>query len=155
MHDLVKDASVSPISAIPVTPTGSSPLPEFFSLDLGRIAQDLQIRKVQVESVVKLLDDGNTVPFITRYRKERTGGLDEEQIRAIEWRIKQQRLLGERRQTILKNIQAQGVCAEDQKEEIAVKNSQEFNEQYNVWTSDGYVRLPPGAYESTCFPAQF
>jgi hypothetical protein len=56
---------------------------------------------------------------------------------------------------VVKNIQAQGVCAEDQKEEIAVKDSQEFNEQYNVWTSDGYVRLPPGAYESTCFPAQF
>ena len=43
-------------------------------LDFSRIAQDLQIRKVQVESVVQLLDEGNTVPFITRYRKERTGG---------------------------------------------------------------------------------
>ena len=42
------------------------------NLDFGRIAQDLQIRKVQVESVVQLLDEGNTVPFITRYRKERT-----------------------------------------------------------------------------------
>ncbi len=45
-------------------------------LDLSRIAQDLQIRKVQVESVVQLLAEGNTIPFITRYRKERTGGLD-------------------------------------------------------------------------------
>ena len=42
-------------------------------VDLGRIAQDLQIRRVQVESVVQLLDEGNTVPFITRYRKEATG----------------------------------------------------------------------------------
>ena len=56
-------------------------------LDLSRIAQDLQIRKVQVESVVQLLDEGNTVPFITRYRKERTGGLDEEVIRVIQDRV--------------------------------------------------------------------
>ena len=55
-------------------------------LDLSRIAQDLQIRKVQVESVVQLLDEGNTVPFITRYRKERTGGLNEEIIRQIQAR---------------------------------------------------------------------
>jgi uncharacterized protein len=46
-------------------------------VDLGRIAQDLQIRRLQVESVVGLLDDGNTVPFITRYRKEQTGNLNE------------------------------------------------------------------------------
>ena len=49
--------------------------------DLSRIAQDLQIRKVQVEAVLHLLDEGNTIPFITRYRKERTGGLDEEILR--------------------------------------------------------------------------
>ncbi len=47
------------------------------TIDFSRVAQDLQIRRVQVESVVQLLDEGNTVPFITRYRKERTGGLDE------------------------------------------------------------------------------
>ena len=57
--------------------------------DLGRIAQDLQIRKVQVESVVQLLDEGNTVPFITRYRKERTGGLNEDVIRQIQARVEQ------------------------------------------------------------------
>ena len=57
------------------------------TIDFSRIAQDLQIRKVQVESVVQLLDEGNTVPFITRYRKERTGGLDEDAIRQIEFRI--------------------------------------------------------------------
>ena len=54
--------------------TSTTPPGEFGRLDLSRIAQDLQIRKVQVESVVSLLDEGNTVPFITRYRKERTGG---------------------------------------------------------------------------------
>ncbi|HEV3083984.1 MAG TPA: Tex-like N-terminal domain-containing protein [Gemmataceae bacterium] len=77
-------------------------------LDLSRIAQDLQIRKVQVESVVQLLDEGNTVPFITRYRKERTGGLDEELIRQIQARVQYLRQLGERKQTILKSIESQG-----------------------------------------------
>src|SRR5713226_3277989 len=77
-------------------------------VDLSRIAQDLQIRKLQVESVVQLLDEGNTVPFITRYRKERTGGLDEEIIRQVQARVGYLRQLAERKQTILKSIEAQG-----------------------------------------------
>src|SRR3712207_6585495 len=77
-------------------------------LDLSRIAQDLQIRKVQVEAVVHLLDEGNTIPFITRYRKERTGGLDEEILRTIQERVGQLRQLADRKQTILKSIEGQG-----------------------------------------------
>ena len=78
------------------------------TLDFSRIAQDLQIRKVQVENVVQLLDEGNTVPFITRYRKERTGGLDEEVLRTIQERIGLLRQLADRKQTILKSIAGQG-----------------------------------------------
>ena len=77
-------------------------------VDLGRIAQDLQIRRVQVESVVQLLDEGNTVPFITRYRKERTGNLNEVVIREIQLRVQRLRELAERKETILKAIEAQG-----------------------------------------------
>src|SRR5947199_2653538 len=88
-------------------------------LDLSRIAQDLQIRKVQVEAVVQLLDEGNTVPFITRYRKERTGGLNEEVIRRIEARIAQLRQLAERKQTILKSIEAQGKLTDALRDAIA------------------------------------
>ncbi len=55
-----------------------------------------------------MLDAGNTVPFITRYRKDQTGGLDEEQIRAIESRLIKMRLLAERKQTILRSIDSQG-----------------------------------------------
>jgi uncharacterized protein len=83
------------------------------SLDLSRIAQDLQIRRVQVESVVQLLDEANTVPFITRYRKERTGGLDEELIRQIQVRVQHLRQLADRKQTILKSIEAQGKLTDD------------------------------------------
>ena len=56
-------------------------------LDLSRIAQDLQLRKVQVEAAVQLLDEGNTPPFIARYRKERAGGLDEDRLRIIRDRV--------------------------------------------------------------------
>src|SRR5215471_18117395 len=78
------------------------------TLDCSRIAQDLQIRKVQVESVVQLLDEGNTVPFITRYRKERTGGLNEEVIRQVQGRVGLLRQLAERKQTVLKSLEGQG-----------------------------------------------
>ena len=73
---------------VAVSPSSGArpPMDTPIQVDLGRIAQDLQIRKVQVENVVQLLDEGNTVPFITRYRKERTGGLNEEVIRQIEQR---------------------------------------------------------------------
>ena len=88
----------------PVPPVPPAPQPH----DLSRIAQDLQIRKTQVEAVVQLLDDENTVPFITRYRKERTGGLNEELIRRIQERVAHLRELANRKQTILKSIAGQG-----------------------------------------------
>lgn len=88
----------------PVPDVPAAPQPH----DLSRLAQDLQIRKIQVESVVQMLDEGNTVPFITRYRKERTGGLNEEAIRRIQFRIADLRHLAARKQTILKSIAGQG-----------------------------------------------
>jgi uncharacterized protein len=87
-------------------------------VDLGRVAQDLQLRKVQVNAVVELLDSGNTVPFITRYRKEVTGGLDEEQIRAIQHRVGQLRQLAERRQTILRTLETQGTITDELRKAI-------------------------------------
>jgi protein Tex len=82
-------------------------------VDLGRIAQDMQIRRVQVESVVQMLDEGNTVPFITRYRKERTGNLSELAIREIQIRAQRLRELAERRETILKTIETQGKLTDE------------------------------------------
>src|ERR1700732_2916229 len=93
--------------------TPPMPQGETGHLDLSRIAQDLQIRKVQVEAVVQLLDEGNTIPFITRYRKERTGGLDEEVLRIIQERVGLLRQLAERKQTILKSIANQDKLTDD------------------------------------------
>jgi uncharacterized protein len=87
-------------------------------LDLSRVAQDLQIRRVQVEHVVQLLDEGNTVPFIARYRRDRTGGLPEEIIRRIRHRVGQLRHFAERKQTIVKSIEAQGKLADELKQAI-------------------------------------
>ncbi len=77
------------------------------------IATQLQIRPAQVEAVIRLLDEGNTIPFIARYRKEMTGSLDEEQIRQIAEEIARLRLLDERRATVLKSIEAQGKLTEE------------------------------------------
>lgn len=74
----------------------------------SRIADELSLTKPQVSAVIALLDAGNTVPFITRYRKEQTGNLDEEQIRKIESRIKALRQLAEKAETVLRLIDAQG-----------------------------------------------
>lgn len=78
------------------------------SIELGRIAESMGLASSRVQAVADLLDAGNTVPFITRYRKDQTGGLDEEQIRQIESRVVKFRLLAERKQTILRSIDAQG-----------------------------------------------
>ncbi len=97
----------------PFSLSGNHAMDSPIQVDLGRIAQDLQIRRVQVESVVQLLDEGNTVPFITRYRKERTGNLNEVAIREIQTRVGRLRELGERKETILKAIEAQGKLSEE------------------------------------------
>src|SRR5262245_59503862 len=93
------------------------------TLDSSRIAQDLQIAKVQVESVVGLLDEGSTVPFVTRYRKERTGGLNEEVIREIQARIHHLRQLADRKQTVLKSIEGQGKLTDELRAAILAADS--------------------------------
>ncbi|WP_312981930.1 Tex family protein [Atlantibacter sp.] len=72
------------------------------------IAGELQARAEQVAAAVRLLDEGNTVPFIARYRKEVTGGLDDTQLRQLETRLGYLRELEERRQSIIKSIEEQG-----------------------------------------------
>ncbi|MBH3010088.1 Tex family protein [Serratia ureilytica] len=76
------------------------------------IATELQARPEQVDSAIRLLDEGNTVPFIARYRKEVTGGLDDTQLRQLETRLGYLRELEDRRQTILKSIDEQGKLTE-------------------------------------------
>jgi protein Tex len=73
-----------------------------------RIADELQVRVSQVEATIALLDDNSTVPFIARYRKEATGGLDDTQLRALDERLTYLRELEDRRAAIIESITAQG-----------------------------------------------
>ena len=93
------------------------------AIDLRRVANNVQLPLNQVEAVVELLDAGNTVPFITRYRKDQTGGLDEEQIRNIQARLGKLRLLEERKQTILRSIDSQGRLTPELSAEIHAAES--------------------------------
>lgn len=72
-----------------------------------RVAEELGVRPQQVNSAIQLLDDGSTVPFIARYRKEVTGGLDDTQLRTLEERLRYLRELEERRAAVLKSIAEQ------------------------------------------------
>jgi protein Tex len=77
-----------------------------------QIAQELQVRETQVNATLKLLDEGATVPFIARYRKEATGGLDDTQLRTLEERLHYLRDLEKRREAILQSIEEQGKLTE-------------------------------------------
>ncbi|MCG6261919.1 RNA-binding transcriptional accessory protein [Vibrio vulnificus] len=87
------------------------------------IAQELNVRPEQVTAAVALIDDGNTVPFIARYRKEVTGGLDDTQLRNLDSRLSYLRELDDRRQTILKSIQEQGKLTAELEGEILTADS--------------------------------
>ncbi len=89
------------------------------SIDFAKtIATDLNIETRQVAQAIALFDEGNTVPFVARYRKEVTGGLDEVQLRTILERVTYLRNLEERKQTILHSIEEQGKLTEELKTAI-------------------------------------
>ena len=75
---------------------------------IEKISQELQIKTSQTEAVIRLIDAGNTIPFIARYRKEATGGMHDDVLRALDERLRYLRNLEERKQTILRSIEEQG-----------------------------------------------
>ena len=77
------------------------------------IANELQIKKNQVENTIKLIDEGNTIPFIARYRKEVTGGLSDETLRNLNERLNYLKNLEERKQEVTKSIEEQGKMTEE------------------------------------------
>jgi len=85
---------------------------------IPQIATELAVKSQQVEAAVTLLDDGATVPFISRYRKELTGGLDDTQLRTLEERLQYLRDLEDRRGSILKTIEEQGKLSDELKQQI-------------------------------------
>ena len=88
------------------------------AVNLELIARELALQPGQVAAVLRLLDDGNTIPFITRYRKEQTGSLDEEAIRSIEDRARARRQVKERAASILRSIESQNALTPELRSEI-------------------------------------
>ena len=71
---------------------------------IQKIKEELQVEKWQVEAAVKLIDEGNTIPFISRYRKEVTGSLNDEQLRNLDERLTYLRSLEDKKEQVLKSI---------------------------------------------------
>lgn len=82
------------------------------------ITQELQVKLWQVEAAVKLIDEGNTIPFISRYRKEATGSLNDEQLRQLHERLTYLRNLEEKKASVLSSIEEQGKLTEELKKQI-------------------------------------
>ena len=85
---------------------------------IAKISEELGIKKSQTDAAVKLIDEGNTIPFIARYRKEVTGALNDEVLRNLYDRLVYLRNLEERKETVLNSIEEQGKLTEELKEQI-------------------------------------
>jgi uncharacterized protein len=85
---------------------------------IKKISEELNIKQSQTEAAVKLIDEGNTIPFIARYRKEMTGALNDEVLRNLDERLKYLRNLEERKESVLSSIEEQGKLTEELKKQI-------------------------------------
>ncbi len=91
---------------------------------IAKLAEELQIKKGQAEAAVKLIDEGNTIPFIARYRKEATGALSDEILRNLFDRLTYLRNLEDKKQTVLASIEEQGKLTEELKAQILAAETQ-------------------------------
>ena len=85
---------------------------------IGIIAKELEVKEYQVQNTIKLIDDGNTIPFIARYRKEATGGLSDETLRTLGERLTYLRNLEKRKEEVTKAIEEQGKLTDELKAQI-------------------------------------
>lgn len=91
---------------------------------IAKITEELKVEKWQVEAAVKLIDEGNTIPFISRYRKEATGALNDEQLRTLGERLTYLRNLEEKKEQVIASIEEQGKLTEELKEKILAAQTQ-------------------------------
>ncbi len=97
----------------------------------GVIAQELGVKEFQVQNTIKLIDDGNTIPFIARYRKEATGGLSDEVLRNLNDRLTYLRNLNKRKEEISKSIEEQGKMTDELK--IQIENAIILSEVEDIY----------------------
>jgi len=91
---------------------------------LQKLTEELQVKKWQVEAAVKLIDEGNTIPFISRYRKEATGALNDEQLRKLDERLTYLRNLEDKKAQVLSSIEEQGKLTEELRAQIEAAQTQ-------------------------------
>ena len=91
---------------------------------IKKIASELEVQTWQAEAAVKLIDEGNTIPFIARYRKEATGTLDDEQLRKLYERLVYLRNLEDKKQQVLASIEEQGKLTEELRKQILEAQTQ-------------------------------
>ena len=102
------------------------------NIDLASIGRELKTSVENVEAAVKLLDDGNTIPFITRFRKDLTGGLNEDQLLTIKASVTKLRAISERKAFIVKSIDSQGKLTDGVSKQIeAAASSRELEDIYH------------------------
>ncbi len=89
-----------------------------------KLKEELQVEKWQVEAAIKLIDEGNTIPFISRYRKEVTGSLNDEQLRDLHERLTYLRNLEEKKEQVIASIEEQGKLTEELREKILTAETQ-------------------------------
>ena len=87
------------------------------------LAEELGLAPVHVQNVVALLDEGKTIPFIARYRKEKTGSMDDQTLRRLEERLERLRSIEKRREEILKALQEQEVLSEELSRKIVAAST--------------------------------
>ena len=91
---------------------------------LNRLKEELKVERWQVEAAVKLIDEGNTIPFIARYRKEVTGSLNDEALRNLQERLTYLRNLEEKKESVLNSIEEQGMLTDELREKILAADTQ-------------------------------
>lgn len=91
---------------------------------LQKLTEELQIKRQQVEAAVNLIDEGNTIPFISRYRKEATGALNDEQLRKLDERLTYLRNLEDKKAQVLSSIEEQGKLTEELRAQIEAAETQ-------------------------------
>ena len=91
---------------------------------VDQIKEELGIESWQVEAVISLIDEGNTIPFIARYRKEKHGSLDDEQLRNLDERLTYLRNLEEKKEQVISSIREQGLLTEELEKKILEAKTQ-------------------------------
>ena len=112
---------------------------------IAQLARELNLKAANVEAAVKLIDEGNTIPFISRYRKEATGGMDDVALRALDERLSYLRNLEQRKEDVILLIDAQGKLTPELEQQIREASTMRSRQSFMASrTSSERIRMSFG-----------